>query len=297
MEPQPTTSVAFSDSLLVSVSVAGFCVLAVTIYKIVLSRVRSADEVEKEDLSPDELLARADVATLNRAQRRARAKVIMKEQRRAAVLAAAAVEGEGEEQPAAPAEEEHEEAHHAQLSRKERQAAAKAAEKEERRLYQGERQKQQEEAVHAAQLQKKERLAAEAARQEQERRQAARLEQERRAAWSTFLATETKSQSVEEFRRETKENRIVRLDRVAESFGGVDVSVVEDRIQQLMAEGRIAGFFDRTTSSEEKRFVVVSSDELKAIAASILDQGTVTLTEIATLCERVMNGGDGNTKH
>jgi len=297
MEPEPKTSVAFSDSLLLSVSVAGFCVLAVTIYKIVLSRVKSADEVDKEDLSPDELLARADVSTLNRAQRRARAKVIMKEQRRAAVLAAAAVEGEGEEQPAALAEEEHETAEppHAQLSRKERQAAAKAAEKEERRLYQGERQKQQEEAVHAARQQKKERLAAEAARQEQERLHAARLEQERRAAWSTFLATETKSQSVEEFRRETKENRIVRLDRVAESFGGVAVSVVEDRIEQLMAEGRIAGFFD--CSSEEKRFVVVSSDELQAIAASIHDQGTVTLAEIATLCERVINGGDGCKKH
>jgi len=312
---EPKAEVPFSDSLLLSVSVAGFCVLAVTVYKIILAKTSKnggGDETNDPDgdadLTPEEwLVRRANVATLNRAQRRARAKAMMKEQRRAApVVQHQPVAGEGEQQQVvAEAEENDDNNHHPLLSRKERQAAAKALEREERLRYQSERQRQQEQALQAAQRLKQNRRAAE----QQSKHEAAVAEQRRRdaerAAWETFLSSSTcaaKTQSVDEFVQQAhsstaaaNHDRAVRLAAVASDFD-VTVDVVAERLEQLVREGRLAGFFDDNDNTDNNdndnpsptTFVVVAPEELEQMAAAIMKQGTVTLSEIATLCETVL---------
>ena len=170
-----SADIPFTDMTLLSVSVAGFCVLAVTIYKIILAKTGNAtsahnghDDNDTEQLTMEERLLRADVSTLNRAQRRARAKAIMKEQRRGVVPshlennnnnnnnnidAALAVFDEGDPAVAgvvAPPV--------GLLSRRERHAAAKATERHERMQCHGERQRQQDEAEQRAQQLKQERI-------------------------------------------------------------------------------------------------------------------------------------------
>jgi len=89
---------------------------------------------------------------------------------------------------------------------------------------------------------------------------------------------------VREFCLETQHNRVVRLDHVAAVFG-VTEQVAVERIRQLVEEGRIAGFFQQ----DDDQFVAVSPDELQAMATSIQTKGSVTLSEIASICERVIN--------
>lgn len=323
-------SVGFSDQILLAASLAGFCVLAVTVYSILIARLKGGADDElmfgggDGHLTEDERLARANVATLTRAQRRARAKIIMKEQRRAEVLPAAAQhhahDGDNGEDDnnngpenrvvlaAAAQQQQHQDEDDDDegrpvllLSRKERQKAAKAAEKEERRLFQDERQQQQKEAQSAAQQHKKERLAAEANRIEQEKRQQQAekeaKEHEERAAWSVFLTaasssmsdtttnTTREAQSVQDFLKDCKSDRFICIDKIATSFG-VPPKVVVDRIEELLQDGRVAGFFQ-----DISRFVFVSDDELSKIAAIVSHQkGSVSLENIAAICQQVMIG-------
>ena len=79
----PEINVSVSDSILLVVSSVGFVILATTIYSIIITRLKTAQEIdEDEETDYDEKLTNADVSTLNRAQRRARARHIMKQQRR-----------------------------------------------------------------------------------------------------------------------------------------------------------------------------------------------------------------------
>ncbi|KAL9185392.1 hypothetical protein ACHAXT_003169 [Thalassiosira profunda] len=137
------TGVAVSNSALLVVSTLGFGALGIALYFLVLRRLsQGGDDAQVDaDRGRDacgEMLDQSDVGTLNRAQRRLRAKRRMKNARRVVVPGqhqqAEGVEGEqevmGEEGDAReianvePA-----------LSRKERQRAAKAMEKEERKAY------------------------------------------------------------------------------------------------------------------------------------------------------------------
>jgi DDRGK domain len=212
----PNINVGVSDAFLLFVSSIGFIMLAGTMYSIILTRLKSAKEIEQmeQDLDYNQQLANADVTTLNRAQRRARARHIMKQQRRIAPAPTVAAPGN----PAAAAEMEADEndddndnrnnnnallairggqdddeeedddneeddddgqdqSLHRHLSRKERQKAAKAAEKEERRLFEGDRQKQQRAAQETAQREKKLREQRQAEHAEDQRR--LRLEQKK----------------------------------------------------------------------------------------------------------------------
>ena len=75
-------SVGFSDVALLTVSGNGFIVLAVTAYSILITRLKSTKEIqerEEEDLNYEGRLVNADVSTVNRAQRLARANDVMKQ--------------------------------------------------------------------------------------------------------------------------------------------------------------------------------------------------------------------------
>lgn len=291
----PPTDVGFSDHVLLTASITGFCILAVTMYKIIISRVKSSDEIAEDDLSPEELLARADVSTLNRAQRRARAKAIMKEQRRAAIQPIPrddnneGVEADRQEL-LQDANEENHRIHQPQMSRKERQQAAKAAEKEERRLLQEERQRIQKEAQEHAQREKKERLAAEAKRLEEEKIRQQILkekkEKEERDAWLVFLRAGTNSttptQTVEELVEFLKRERTLDTCEMARALDTTIENLVQ-RLQELIDDGRIAGFF------QKGKFVYVSNDELRSIAQQISENGFVTLKNVTSICEEVIN--------
>ena len=291
-----TTDVPFSDSLLLTVSVAGFCVLAATIYRIILARTgndhhhyngSTGDETE---LTLEEQLLRADVSTLNRAQRRARAKAIMKEQRRATVAAR-------------PDEDDDDNEHHDEpdappllLSRRERQAAAKAKERQERMQCQAERQRQQDATEQKAQRLKQERLRAERWLAQQQRLAHEHEQEESRNQFhfmfweNSKTTTNHRQQSVEEFVESvtTKENRTVKLDEVASDFG-VSVETVAERLRQLVNEGRLAGYFPNHDSNT---FVAVSATELQQMADAIHARGSLTWPELPTLFEAVLNNTD-----
>ena len=239
--------VGFSDAALLVVSIVGFCCLAVTIYSIVILRLQTREEFQKqllrdentgEALSYEERLARADVATLSRAERRARARTIMKQKRRvtpAAQQPAAQQEQQHQEEGAGDDEgqegqrmlllqnerqqqdnhddggdaEEDDDDHSLLLrnpqhaSRKERQRRAKLVEKEERRVHVQERRRLQEQAQQAAQREKKERERLHARRIEEERKlqkqQYDAQEQQRQAAWNTFLSSPKRTLPVQEW--------------------------------------------------------------------------------------------------
>jgi hypothetical protein len=294
----PSADVGFSDRVLFTASVTGFCILAVTIYKIIISRVKSSDEIAEDDLSPEELLTRADVSTLNRAQRRARAKAIMKEQRRAAIQPLPrdnddnnneGAEADREELLPDVNEENHP-IHQPQLSRKERQQAAKAAEREERLLFQEERQRIQKEAQEQARREKKERLAAEAKRLEEEKirqqLEKEKKEKEERDAWLVFLIAGTNAtiptQSVEKFVEFLKRERTVDISEMSSALD-TNIEKILQRLQELIDDGRIGGFF------RDGQFVYVSNDELRSIAQDISENGIVTLKDVASICEKVIN--------
>lgn len=155
------SGVAFSNKILLILSTIGFASLGITIYFLILRHVNNDNNEDGEGNGQNnnallqrnnygENLDQSDVATLNRAQRRARAKFRMKKARRAAVAPAgghAAGGGpDGEDAGDLIVDDAHDlvlddngEGDHADnlhhLSRKERQKAAKQMEKEERKLY------------------------------------------------------------------------------------------------------------------------------------------------------------------
>jgi hypothetical protein len=232
-------------------------------------------------------LAQANVATLSRAQRRARARTIMKQQRRIAPLppqqgeqaAAAADEGQalvvaGEAAAANDAAANEAPA----LSRKERQRLAKAVEREERKILGEERREQQLESQKQAQEAKRERLRREAERREeskqlaQQAQEAATVAQQK--AWVLFLECEDQSLSVDEWLGRLSSQRVVPLQDLADGYG-VTSSRVEERIRELIRQHRVAGVFS------EGSFIAIFDAELQKMARMMQDQGMVSAQEVA----------------
>lgn len=279
---------------------------ATAVYSIVLQRLKSREELQLEqdgETNYEEQLAQANVATLSRAQRRARARQIMKQQRRAAVPMMEAppagavrdgvvAEGEGpliaHADPAAGADDDDHDARllHANqpvLSRKERQRLAKLAEKGQRKLLEQERKQQQEEAQKQAKQAKLQRLEAQT-RQQQEARQL-QLEERRLAkeaaqrAWETFICGgdgENKVLLVEDWLAQCKSNRYVDLGALADDFA-VCVDTIKSRILQLVDEQRVTGVF----TPNETMFVVFDETELVSLANMVRAKGYMSTAEIA----------------
>ncbi|KAL7545610.1 hypothetical protein ACHAWF_008966, partial [Thalassiosira exigua] len=138
------TGVAISNKTIVLLSTIGFASLGIAMYFLILRQVSDADD---EHLDPaqgrdayGEMLDQSNVATLNRAQRRAKAKFRMKKARRAAVPGNAPGEEIGHDDGGDAGvvmgnDGGNNELAEANPSRKERQRAAKAMEREERKVY------------------------------------------------------------------------------------------------------------------------------------------------------------------
>lgn len=273
--------VGFSDAAILIVSLLGFAFLATTIYSLILMRVQTKEEFERaeeEKLDYDEQLARADPATLTRAQRRQRAQFIMKRNRRIAPVG-----GNHEDQDDAEEDimgDDQMQGQH--LSRKERQKAAKAAEREERKLFEEKRRQQQKEAVEAAKREKKERERLEAERLEEERqlRLEAKEAQERLELeeWNTFLSSrkgeEGETMTVREFTELAGQQKVVSINGLANRFH-TPSKRVQTRIEELVRTCRLTGVVDGDL------FIYITDDEMAAVAKSILEKKQVTLTDVA----------------
>ena len=287
-------SIGASDAVLLAVSFAGFCMLAWSMYSIVLAKLKTAEELRQEaeerEISYDERLAKADVSTLNRAQRRARAKHIMKQQRRLAGADGEMIDDplHQEQQLVAPQQQQqhqqqqhdehvpafHGDSHHANtqhlLSRKERQKAAKQVELQERKLLEEDRRNEQKKAQEAAKARRKTKELHKTLQMERERKE--RREQQEAdelanyRAWKIFLENEksirnnhdengdgqnqSNAITVQDWIGELKENRIVYLSDLADRFE-VDESAVHDRIQELLDTSRLCGILEKDDSDDE----------------------------------------------
>jgi hypothetical protein len=295
-------SIGFSDRIILSVSIVGFTALVYIVHSLMgfgSTKNSSSSSCDDDGLTDDERLARADVNTLNRAQRRARAKAIMKLQRRAP-SAAIPVDGarHGENRLDIVALEVDEnldrdngDTHVPVPSRKERQQNAKLAEKEERHLFQEERERHQKEAQEVAQRLKKQRLLETAKRleEEQNQKEVERLsrEEEERNLWSTFItpskASHKSVKTVSEFIEDCKQDRRIDIQILATEYGVVPLRVV-DRIEQLLSDGRIAGFFQ----DSQKRFIFVSDEELFSISSIVREHGSISLEQFTTVCQQTI---------
>jgi hypothetical protein len=272
----PDISVGVSDTVLLVVSGAGFLLLAATIYSIVLTRLKSAKEIEEEEKEAnyDEKLAAADISTLNRAQRRARAKLLMKKQRRVAPNTVPGQDGELNEENQAThgSDSRH-------LSRKDRQKAAKAAEQKERKLFEEERRQQQLEAQKIAQQEKRERerLQNEKAEEGRQARTEQRLSEEKAAyeSWKKFLATPdgTIVLTVKEWIEELSKSRIVYFKTLAKRFDTTSETVGK-RIDELLVDCRITGI------PEGDRFIYISRDEMSTISSFLLSRDKTSVQKV-----------------
>lgn len=263
------------------------------IYTIILLRLKNRQELQEEqdemEKKYEEILTETDVAQLSRAQRRARARHIMKQQRRVAPLPQQQqqVAGDGAlavvaDQPAPLQAAAADHDNGPVLSRKERQRLAKAAEREERKLLENERKQQQAVALKEAQQRKMERLQVQARQQEQAR---VRQEEEKVAAdraqkeaWETFLCNhETGTKLlVSDWLAQCQQNRIVALDALAEEFG-VALENVAQRIKQLVSQQRVAGVFTKNGNT----FVVFGELELQSLADLVRTRGCMDANQVA----------------
>eukprot|EP00522_Entomoneis_paludosa_P006161 CAMPEP_0172444286 /NCGR_PEP_ID=MMETSP1065-20121228/4339_1 /TAXON_ID=265537 /ORGANISM="Amphiprora paludosa, Strain CCMP125" /LENGTH=314 /DNA_ID=CAMNT_0013194753 /DNA_START=98 /DNA_END=1042 /DNA_ORIENTATION=+ len=294
--------VGFSDTAILAVSLVGFCFLGFTVYNIVVLRLKTREEIEKEDEATaadyEARLVRSNVAGLSRAERRARARAIMKQQRR--VQPPRQNEQQrgdqdgGEQQQAveivldADHDSDTEEDRTSRLSRKERQRVAKALEKEERKAMGDERKQQQKELEDIAKKDKREREKRQAIELEKERAEQRRLkvaaELERQSAWETFLSTKSCSLSVNQWIEEIQSNQSVSIDDIASRFD-VSSDRVLARIDELVDEKRVAGVVTMTG-----RFIYISQQNIDKIMEEIEAKAIVSDSEIATICNSIVLG-------
>ena len=278
--PSDVVGVGFSHQTLLTASVVGFLGVAAVVYALILSRVKSSIDDDDDDAEYEAKLARADVAHLNRAQRRARAHFLMKQQRKVSGNNTVPNDNDNnmdDNNPEPPPLE-------IVASRKERQKAAKAAEREERQRFQEQRQQQQEQAQQEATLERvrRQELAAIRAAETQRMRHAEMLlqQQTEENAKQIFLSSPAMTWTVDEWTTSLTTRR-VDLEALGAQFG-TSSHAVHQRIQQLLVEGRVTGIL------ETKQFIVLSEEELQSIADQIREKGAVTLPEVAELCRPLL---------
>ena len=314
-DTQSEASVPLSDKALLAVSVAGFVVLATTVYFVLIRPSKSADELDDGDggggINYDEALDHADVRTLNRAQRRARARNRMKKNRRVEPRfgqqllhgednmvgdggrgeAAAAPGGDDNQahhllvDAGAVAEEaelsDRDDDHHQHLSRKERAKLAKAAEREERRLYEKERQaaRKQVEAAAAAERTEREKDKEVAALKEKKRRalEAQERELSEHQDWITLFVQSQSRSTVKDFIQKAKQKKIWHIEAIAKEYG-VTTTEAEKRLEQLISDDRFFGIVSNGI------FIFIEPNEMQQIADFIKRNGD---TSISTLSREI----------
>lgn len=305
------TAIGFSDRIILTVSIGGFLFLAVTIYHIAMLHYQSgsvnAMNKENVDANYEENLANADVSTLTRAQRRARAKIIMKQTRRQNVAATTQLPHHRDEEHDEQIEADNH--HHfddvdvqlnhngdengsvagsefgqenRQLSRKERQHLAKLAEQRARRQLDEERKRQHEESQEEAMKIKQERIKQKELQAIEDRQQRNRLKEELRKKeneeFLLFCATDTLKVTVEEWINELRTNRVYDINHAITSYGSENVTsdTLCNRIETLLKECRIGGILDK----ERGIFIYLNDNELLELSKIIVNQGSVSVNSI-----------------
>lgn len=310
--PQGGTSVALSDKTLLAVSLAGFVVLATTVYILVIRPSLTAEEIDDEGThNYDDELDHADVRTLNRAQRRARARNRMKRNRRvdprtpgqlhqqhedldegaddadggAAVAQQQLLAGD-EAAAAVPDGNDSSQQH---LSRKERARLAKAKEREERKLFEKERQEQRRKAEAAAAVERREReKEREALAQEERRRREAEAHNreltEHREWTLMFLESRNNAEAtVREFICKARSKKIWPIEDISREYGA-SPEKVEIRLRQLLADDRMFGVVSNGN------FIYLEPNDMKSIAERIKENGRTSLSELGREICRVATG-------
>ena len=264
-------------------------------------RLKTREELEKEEATNsaeyEARLARSDVVGLSRAERRARARVIMKQQRRVHVERRneQAAQGEADAQqqvlPAAQPEGQDGEVVvpiGAGLSRKERQKLAKATEKEERKIMQEERQKHQQEVESTAQEERRERHKRQMVELEngrlRQRRLKEEMEQKLDLERNTFLSTGNYTLMVQDWIKDLQSRRSVSIDEMADRFQ-VSSECVLSRIQELVEQERVTGVI-----TSGGRFLYLSEDELTEVVQRVQSKGVASSSGIAAICNAFVLG-------
>jgi hypothetical protein len=307
----PSLEVSLSNETILLVSLLGFTFLFAALACLCHFSPSQAQHDEKEGTDGDDdvdaydkLLEDADVSTLNRAQRKARAKWLMKKKRRLANpnnanIGADGADGNGD----ANANNEGDEAIVAldagediddvgdnsnnnngrpKLSRKERQKAAKEEERLYRREYEEIRKLkikdeiQRRETKDKLQIEKKEQL---------EREKQESLEKEFRLWKYMFGGGVTVTVTVNEFLKELKENQIINIKDTATRFEVSEEELI-CRLRQLEKEGRIDhGIIDK----ENRIYFFVMKEDMVKVSEFIKEKEVVTLDEITMEVSRIIN--------
>lgn len=287
----------FSNKTLLLISLNGITIVVIALI-FLCQRAPRSDE-EEDNIPYDQALQEADVSLLNRAQRRARAKLIMKKNRRlvnddvnldndpnphAGALVAlqdAAVEAPDDDDDdnrgnfrnirfphiaAAP--------RGPQLSRKERQKAAKELERMERKANEEQirlqKQHQEEDRQIRTMVQLEKKQQAEIEKKEQQDR-------EFREWKFMFPAADLDTKvTVKEFVEELDVDPVISLQETAEEFN-VTIDALVERLEQLEKEGRIChGILNRNRDE----FIYISPANMVNIAAFIQEKGAVTIGDL-----------------
>lgn len=318
------SAVALSDKTLLVVSLTGFIVLATTLYFVLIRPSKCADELDDREggsgINYDDELDHADVRTLNRAQRRARARNRMKKNRRidprppgqqhnqgegedgagdgdgAAAAAGAVADADQMHQllldadaPAAQGSDGEQDDYNHRLSRKERAKLAKAAEREERRLYEKERQVAKKKAEAAAAAERKEREKdKEAAALEEKKRRALEAEEHERADHREWIMLFAGSQNhstttVKDFIERARQRKIWPIGDMAGEYG-VTANEAQSRLEQLISDDRLFGIVSNGI------FTFIEPNEMQAIADFIKrNKGDTSLSMLSDEICRIVS--------
>jgi len=289
----------FSNSSLLVISLMGFTLLFALLAFLCHAAPSDEDlnEDEKDGVSYDQLLQEADICTLNRVQRRARARLLMKKNRRLPVQdqpgmnreggeAAAAGEGEGGQPLLLGGGEGEHEANTEpiipsgpKLSRKERQNAAKVleqlerkADKEQNRL----KMKQyEEERIIREQLtsEKKDRI---------EREKKEHVEKEFQG-WKFMFPpsddgdSDDPSVTVNDFVKELMNQPVIGLQETATRFS-VSVPALIQRLKDLEEDGRIC---HGILNEDRDEYTFIDIECMEKITRFIKDEGCVSMQAIS----------------
>jgi hypothetical protein len=258
-----------------------------------------AKEILAEETGDKEQLVHADVSALDRSEHGACAPEILKQQRRVRRALSNAEFPDAEldvgsdtswsEDGDGDAKESEEgvtlslkDIQNAAKAKEKLLRAAKAAERAALRVLEDARHEQEKQAQDDARKQKREEEREEAQKQEAARLEAKKqkeeLEMAEFEASKVFLSSPSRSQSVQEWIDEMKDKRTVLITEMATSFKLPKEKVVQ-RIQELIKEGRVAGVMD-----ENGRFIFIAEDELHSIAKSLIERGSLSLTDVAVVC-------------
>jgi len=297
----------FSNGTLLIISLTGFTVLFALLAFLCHMSPADAhhDDDENDQINYDKLLQEADVSTLNRAQRRARAKLLMKKNRRLVVPDSQARPEEGQggvherqqggndvQQPMMILDREENDNGDGgddvlepnvvliKPSRKERQKAAKELERAERKANESQRKFQM--LYEEEQRRTKEKLMKEA----KERVELVRQEKSERdfIEWRYMFPPSEPEKggdgfgvSVKEFLQDLQSNQSLCLSETADRFS-VSIEQLIRRIQKLEDDGRILhGIVNRENDS----YFLVTTDCFRRVKDLIDTKGSALLREVA----------------